>query len=152
MALKILDCARVLPGGGCRLILVGEPDEVLTTYEAHRRDRHHDVTEIESGREPVNQLQNVVFSMPNQAYIGDDFERVADDTIRIPGPGVVMQRFGENTASLRCRCGATGSGDCVLTAGGNFADCTNGSCTNCAFETIVTGFVADKTLPEFLTE
>jgi hypothetical protein len=151
MALKILDCARVLPGGGCKLILVGEPDEVLTTYEAHRRDRHHDVTEIESGREPVNQLQNVVFSMPNRAYIGDDFERVADDTIRIPGPGVMMQRFGENSATVTCACGS-GSGTCEVLVFGGQAICSNGSCSNCAFKTTTTGFVADKTLPVFLTE
>jgi hypothetical protein len=151
MALKILDCARVLPGTGCRLILIGEPDEVLTAYDLHSRERHHDVTEIEPGREPANQLQNVVFSMPNQAYIGDDFERVGDDTIRISGPGVVMQRFGEHTATLSCAC-ETGSGTCEVQVFGGMATCANGSCSSCSFKTTTTGFTRDETLPEFLTE
>ena len=149
MALKVLDCARVLPGGDCTLILVGEPNEVLTAYDLHRRERQHPVSEIAPGREAENQLQNVVFAMPTKVYVGDDFD-VDENTITIPGPGVVIQRFGPDTATASCKCDAGHQGTCTLTVSGGIATCTTGTCDRCLFETVATGFIEDETMPEFL--
>ena len=153
MALKILDCARVLPNGGCSLILMGEPDEVLRTYAQHRKDRQHAVETVEPGREPDKQLQNVVSVLEGKLYVGDEFE-LRDDrtTIHVPGPGVLLRRFGEGSVSASCACtGGAPFGTCKLEAGGHIATCLNATCTTCAWDVTTTGFAPDETfLPEFL--
>ena len=154
MALKILDCSRVLPGGGCSLTLIGEPGEVLSTYAQHRQDRAHLVEDVPPGREPENQLQNVVSMFPDIAYIGDEHDVLEDGSIHIPGPGVLLQRFDEHSTTLSCNCRAPATGDCTTTFSGAVATCSNASCTACGFvgSTTAPGLGDREFLPEFLTQ
>lgn len=135
MALKFLQCAEVVPDGQCTLMFVGESDEVLRVFAAHQADRH---ASSSGGQQAVDQLLHpVVLDGGSRAYVGDVIERTDTGGLRVPGPGLVMREYGEDSGiTMDCKCQA-GSGGCEITVSGPVALCEKESgsqCTNCTFQ------------------
>ena len=95
----------------------------------------------------------MVSVLEKRAYIGDQHEILSDGSIHIPGPGVLLKRFGVGSTTLTCTCHGGCTGTCTTTSTPHTAVCSNGSCNNCSFVSTSTGLVADQEfLPELLSE
>jgi hypothetical protein len=140
--IKVLECRDVLDDSDCTLTLVGAIDEITEAFLAHAAQRHNADRDLTN--EIDAKLQNAVYVSPNKAYIGDDYERVGEDAIHVPGAGMVIQKYaGGDAASdrgsgvtLSCKCPETDTTlKCKLTLSGSIALCENDSCTTCGWFT-----------------
>ncbi len=148
MAIKVLECRRLIRDSQCKLLFVGEIDEITKAFTDHAASAHGDVQGREFSKAIEGEFQNAVFVEEQRCYIGDQYEQQGPDSIRIPGPGFVLRRFYEEAAvSLTCKCGA-GGGGCTTGIHGTLATCNNDTCTNCGWDTTIPTVVAVDP-PEF---
>jgi hypothetical protein len=139
VAIKVLECRDVLDSD-CTLTLIGSVDDITEAFRAHAAQRHNadrDFTDEIGGK-----LQSAVYLTPNKAYVGDQYERVGEDKIHVPGAGMVIQKFagGESASdsgvSLECKCPEVDTTlKCKLTLTGPVATCDNDTCTTCGWST-----------------
>ena len=147
MARKVLECRRLIRDSQCSLLFVGEADEIANAFRDHAASAHADAQYADDAME--RELQPAVFVGSDRAYIGDNFEHDEESgTIKISGPGFVLQRFYEEAAaSLDCTCLLPGGGKCKLVLFGTQATCDNDVCTDCGWSVSIPTVV--KVLPEF---
>lgn len=148
--LKVLECRDLLPDTKCTLFFVGDVNEVTQAFGDHAARAHPDGGGDHPSADIEGKLQAAVFVSPDRAYVGDGVEQPDDQTIRIPGPGFVLQRFAESAAtSLMCKCsGAVGT--CTIQLDGHTANCLSGTCLNCGWSVDIPSVTVDpKIKPEF---
>lgn len=150
--LKLLECRDLLPNTACTLFFIGNLEEVSTAFVDHAKRAYPETGDAAERADIDGNLQAAVFVEPNRAYVGDKVEQPDPDTIRIPGPGVVVQRFASSVvASLMCKCTQGLHGTCTVQLDGHTANCLNNTCTTCGWSTDIpsSSFTEPKIKPEF---
>jgi hypothetical protein len=143
----------MLPDTTCKLIFVGEEDEVVSAFSVHAVSAHGQILDGELAARLVDEIQVALFVTDSQAYVGDRFEQPDETTLTFTEPGFMLRRFGatHGAISLSCQCLASAAQTCKVNLVGPVANCKNGTCQDCGWATTIQG-VADNealVLPEF---
>ena len=85
MPIKGLECRDVIPGSQCKLLLVGEVEEITQAFAGHAAQRH--ATEAGFADEVGAKLLAAAFIFADKAHIGEGYTEAADGSISIDGSG-----------------------------------------------------------------
>ncbi len=137
----------------CKLLFIGEEDEVVSAFSVHAVSAHGQILDDELAARLADELQVALFVTECRAYVGDRFEQPDETTLTFTGPGFMLRRFGatHGIVSLSCQCSASATQTCKVTLLGPVANCNTGTCQYCSWATIIQG-VADnevQMVPEF---
>jgi hypothetical protein len=153
MTIRALECRKMLPDTTCKLIFVGEEDEVVSAFSVHAVNTHGQILDDELAARLADELQVALFVTDSRAYVGDRYQQPDETTLTFTEPGFMLRRFGatHGIISLSCQCLGSAAQTCKVNLVGPVANCNNGTCRYCGWATTIQG-VADgeaQVLPEF---
>ncbi len=90
MTRKVLECRRLIPNSKCTLLLIGELDEIVPTFQQHVASAHPQADAKQLSAETAPSVQALVVQGQDRAYVGDQLEKLDTGGVRVNGPGFVL--------------------------------------------------------------